>query len=415
MENKALFDLKEAGTITEIRRMILRVKGLPSCAFGQPLSLGKNLNGMVVGFDSNYAEVLAFGDVTGLRSGDQVSSRSERLKVPVGDDFIGRVVNSLGEPCDGRGSIKPADFCEVFAEAPGIVERATLSRQLYTGTLILDSMIPIAKGQRELIIGDRMTGKTTLAVDAILNQKDKNVICIYCCVGKNHDSLLKTVRLLESHDALSYSIAVLGTADAPAGHQYLAPYTAATLGEYFMRRGRDVLVVFDDITKHAWVYRQISLLMERSPGREAYPGDIFSIHSQLVERAAQLSPELGGGSMTMLPIVETQQGDLTSYISSNLISMTDGQIYLSTDLYKEGFKPALDLGLSVSRIGNKIQCPSMRILSSSLRLEYVKFRELLNLTKLRSNVSKAAQAKITRGFVMQEILKQDKNRPMDLK
>lgn len=412
--SQTLFDLKESGSIVEIRKMILRVKGLPSCSLGQPISLGETLRGMIVGFDKNFAEVLAFGDVSTLKSGDRVMARSEAFKIPVGDAFIGRVVDGVAQACDGKEAIKSKDHWVVFSKAPAIMERATLSRPLYTGTFIVDSMIPIAKGQRELIVGDRMTGKTTLAVDAILNQKNKNVLCIYCCIGRSYEALLKTVKLFEERKAMPYTTIVSATADSPVGHQYLAPYTAATLGEYFMRQGRDVLVVFDDITKHAWIYRQISLLMDRSPGREAYPGDIFYIHSQLMERAAQLSQERGGGSMTFLPISETQQGDLTGYISSNLISMTDGQIYLNSDLFKEGFKPSLDAGLSVSRIGSKIQCPAMRNLAASLRLEYLKFKEILNLSKLRSNMSKDAQAKLVRGIATQEILKQNKNEPLDL-
>ena len=275
MPNSALFDAKEAGSISEIRKSILRVKGLPSCAFGQPLTLKGDLKAMVIGFDKDYAEVLPFGDISNLKSGDAVYAQSEKLVVPVGEAFIGRVVDGLAEPCDGREAIRPSALASVFAEVPAITERSALSRQLYMGTLIVDATIPIAKGQRELIIGDRMTGKTSIAIDAILNQKNKNVICIYCCIGKNHESLVKIVRLLEERKAMDYSIVVSGTADSSVGQQYLAPYTAATLGEYLMRKGMDVLVVLDDMTKHAWVYRQISLLMGRSPGREAYPGDVF--------------------------------------------------------------------------------------------------------------------------------------------
>ena len=407
------FDVKEIGTILEIRQMIVRLKGLPSCAFCQPLLFPGGIKGMVIGFDKDIVEALVFGEVSGLKSGDSVTSRTESLKVPVGGAYVGRIVNGLGVACDGRQDIKPDDAMPLFAEAPGMTERAPLSRQFFTGTNILDAVIPIAKGQRELIVGDRMTGKTTLAMDAILNQKGKDVVCIYCCIGRSYDFLLKMILLLQSRGALGYSIVVASTADAPVGEQYLAPYTAATIGEHLMRQGRDVLVVFDDMTKHAWVYRQISLLMDRSPGREAYPGDIFYVHSQLVERAAQLKPELGGGSMTFLPIVETLQGDLTGYISSNLVSMTDGQIYLSSDLFKEGFKPAIDLGLSVSRIGNKIQSPALRSLAATLRLEYVKYKELLNVSKLRSSVSKEAQAKLKRGQAISEILKQGKNEPVD--
>jgi F-type H+-transporting ATPase subunit alpha len=334
--------------------------------------------------------------------------------MPVGWGYLGRIVNGLGAPLDGAEAVKPDERLPLFGEAPGITARAALTRPLLTGTKVIDAVIPIAKGQRELIIGDRVTGKTTLAVDAILSQRGRDVLCIYCCIGRGRDFLEKLARLLRDRGAMGYSVIVGSTADAPVGEQYLAPYAAASLGEFFMRQGKDVLVVFDDLSKHAWVYRQIALLMDRSPGREAYPGDIFYVHSQLVERAAQLKPELGGGSMTFLPIVETQQGDLTGYISSNLISMTDGQIYLTTELFQEGMKPAIDMGLSVSRIGNKIQCPAMRLLCATLRLEFVQYKELLNVTKLRSNISRDAQAKLIRGQAIAEALKQGKNEPVGL-
>ncbi len=412
--NSPLFDVQEIGTILEMRKVIAKVKGLPNCAYGQPLTFANGEKGMVIGFDKETVDAILFSDTSKLKSGDRVVARTESLKMPVGDGFIGRVVNGLAEPCDGKEAVKPDDYLPVFATACGIMERGPLTRQMATGTKVLDAIIPIAKGQRELIIGDRVTGKTTLAVDAIINQKNKNVVCIYCCVGRSYNFLLKLAQLLEERKAMEYTVIVSSTSDAPPGEQYIAPYTAACIGEYFMRQGRDVLVVFDDLTKHAWTYRQIALLMDRSPGREAYPGDIFYVHSQLMERAAQLSPENGGGSMTFLPIVETQQGDVTGYISSNLISMTDGQIYMNNDLFQEGFKPAVDLGLSVSRIGNKIQCPAMRALCGTLRLDYVQYKELLRVTKMRSVVSKEAQAKLARGHAVSEVLKQAKNEPIDI-
>lgn len=408
------FDTKEIGMVLEVRKVIARIKGLPSVAYGQPLTFANGMKGMVIGFDKETVVALLFDEASELKSGDTVVARDESLTCPVGNGFIKRVVNGLGIAADGREPIRADDHYPVFAEAPGITERASLTRQIYVGTKIVDMVIPIAKGQRELIIGDRVTGKTTIAADAILNQKGKNIICVYCCVGRSYNFLLKLAQLFQERDALDYTVIVGSTADAPAGEQYLAPYTAACIGEYFMRHGRDVLIVFDDLSKHAWVYRQISLLMDRSPGREAYPGDIFFIHSQLVERAAQLKPELGGGSMTFLPMIETQQGDLTGYISSNLISMTDGQIYMTTELFQEGFKPAIDMGLSVSRIGNKIQCPAMRSLCATLRIEYVQYKELVNLTKLRSSVSREAQLKLRKGQVITEVFRQDKNRPVDM-
>ena len=414
MTKSSPFDVKETGTVLDIRKIIVRLSGLPTCANGQPLTFPGGGRGMIMGFDKKVAMALLFEESKGLKAGDMVLARNETLTVPVGKGLIGRVVNGVGVACDGKEALQPDAWLPVFAEAPGITDRSLLTRPLYTGTKILDSVIPIAKGQRELIVGDRVTGKTTLAVDAILNQKGKNVVCIYCCIGRSYNFLLKLTRLFREKNAFDYSVVVGSTADSPVGEQYLAPYTAASIGEYFMRQGRDVLVVFDDLTKHAWIYRQISLLTERPPGREAYPGDIFYIHSQLIERAAQLKPELGGGSMTFLPIVETQQGDLTGYISTNLISMTDGQVYLSPELFQDGFKPAIDLGLSVSRIGNKIQCPAMRSLCGTLRLQYVQYKELLNVTKMRSMVSKQAQEKLKKGLATVEILKQNKNEPVDV-
>ncbi len=408
------FDVKEVGTVLEIRKVIARIQGLPSCAYGQPLSFPGGLRGMVVGFDKRDTLALVFGDVAKMKAGDFVHSREESLLCPVGNGFVGRIVNGLAEPCDGKGPIRADNLMPFFAEAPGIMDRVPLARQLHTGVKILDAVIPVAKGQRELILGDRVTGKTTLATDTILNQKGKNVVCIYCSIGRSFNFLMKLTQLFYEHGALDYTVLVGATGDSPVGEQFLTPYTAATLGEHFMREGKDVFVVFDDLSKHAWIYRQISLLLGRAPGREAYPGDIFYIHSQLVERAAQLKPELGGGSMTFFPIVETQQGDVTSYICSNLISMTDGQIYMNAEIFQEGLKPAIDFGLSVSRIGNKIQCPMMKNLSAMLRLEYLQYRELANISKLRSTVSQEAQAKLKHGQTISEVLKQDKNKPVSL-
>jgi len=292
------------------------------------------------------------------------------------------------------------------------MDRLPVDQTLETGTKILDAVIPIAKGQRQLLIGDRLTGKTSVALDVILNQKGKGVVCIYCCIGKTYSSLIKVMNLLKERGAMEHTIVVSGVASVPAGEQYLAPYAACTLGEYFMHSGRDVFVIFDDMTKHAWIYRQISLLLERAPGREAYPGDIFYVHSQLVERAGYLKEELGHGSMTFFPIVEILQGDVTGYIPTNLISMTDGQIYFNTSLFNKGIRPAIDFGLSVSRIGNKAQWPIMKALSGKLRLEYLQYQELLQMTALRATgLSKDAEAKLKRGEAMTQLLIQDKNCP----
>ncbi len=406
------FEIREVGMVKSVRELIVRVIGLPSCMNGQKVEFANGARGMVMGFTEHEVQVLAFGGKGQIRAGDEVYNRGEEFRVPIGESFVGRVVNSLCEPVDGAGPI-PSDGREaLFGEAPGVMERVPVDQTLETGTRMLDAAIPIAKGQRQLIIGDRMTGKTTLAVDAILNQKNAKTICIFCCIGKTYSSLLKIVHLLGVHQAMSFTIVVSAPASVPVGEQYLAPYTACTLGEYFMRRGRDVLVVFDDLTKHAWVYRQLSLLLERAPGREAYPGDVFYIHSQLVERAGYLRKDLGGGSMTFLPICDILQGDVTGFVPSNLISMTDGQIYLNSVLFNKGIKPAIDFGLSVSRIGSKAQWSAMREVSSRLRLEYVQYQELLQMTQLRTRLSKEAESRIKRGEALTGLLIQDKYQPI---
>ena len=411
----ATFAVHEIGTIKSVRECIVRVEGLPSCINGQIVEFKHGGRGMVFGFNEHDVQVLVLNAKGALRVGDEVYSRAEFLRLPVGEAFLGRLVSSLCEPMDGRGTVSHNDYYSVFAEAPAIMDRIPVKETLEMGTLLLDAVIPMAKGQRQLLIGDRLTGKTTVAIDAILNQKGKNIICIYCCIGKTYSSLLKILHLLQERGAYEYTIVVGGIASCSLGEQYLAPYTASMLGEYFMRQGKDVLVVFDDLTKHAWAYHEISLLLERSPGREAYPGDIFYIHSQLVERAGYLKPELGGGSMTFLPIAEILQGDVTGYVSSNLVSMTDGQTYFSTALFNKGIKPAINFGLSVSRIGNKAQWPAMKALSDRLRLEYIQYQELLQMTQLRtSGLSKEAEDRMRRGKTITQLLIQDKNKPLSM-
>lgn len=411
----ARFEIREVGHVWAIRKFIVLASGLPSCINGQLVEFANGTPGLVMGFTKDKAQVLVLGDSTFIRAGDEIYNKGQSLTLPVGENFLGRIVNSLCQPLDGLGPIEPKDQYPVFKEAPGVMDRAPVKDTLETGTLILDAVIPIAKGQRQLLIGDRLTGKTTVGVDAILNQKGKNVICIYCCIGKPYSSLLKVLDIFNEKETFAYTIVVSGAASVSTGEQYLAPYTACLLGEYFMCHGKDVLVVFDDLTKHAWVYRQISLLLERAPGREAYPGDIFYIHSQLVERAGYLKPELGGGSMTFLPIVDILQGDVTGYISTNLISMTDGQLYFSTTLFNKGFKPAIDFGLSVSRIGNKAQWPAMKQLSKSLRLDYLQYKELLQMTQLRTTgLSKDAETRLRHGDVINQLINQDKNQPVSL-
>ncbi len=410
----AAFEIREVGTVKSVRELIVRATGLPSCMNGQMLDFSNGALGMVMGFTEHEVHILVFGGKGRIRAGDEVYNRGEEFRIPVGEPFIGRIVNSLCEPVDGRGRVASTERFPVFGEAAGIMERLPVEQTMETGTRILDAVIPIAKGQRQLIIGDRMTGKTTIGIDAILNQEGKGTVCIYCCTGKAYSSLAKVVRLFEARGAMAYTVVVSAPASASTGEQYLSPYTAATLGEYFMRHGRDVLLVFDDLTRHAWIYRQLSLLLERAPGREAYPGDIFYVHSQLLERAAALKPEFGGGTMTFLPICDILQGDVTGFVPSNLVSMTDGQIYFNTSLFNKGIKPAIDFGLSVSRIGSKAQWPAMRELSGRLRLEYVQYQELLQMTQLRTNLSKEAEAKLKRGEAITNLLVQDKTQPVPM-
>ncbi|MFH1593572.1 MAG: F0F1 ATP synthase subunit alpha [Candidatus Omnitrophota bacterium] len=409
------FEVREIGYVQSVRKFIVIATGLPSCMNGQLVEFSDGTQGLVMGFSAEKVQILVLGDAAAIRAGDEVYNKGKSLNLPVSDMFLGRVVNSLCQPLDGKGPVEAAEFYPVFKVAPGVMERVPVKETLETGTLILDAIIPIAKGQRQLVVGDRLTGKTSVALDAILNQKGKDVICIYCCIGKPYSALLKIIDLFKEHGTLEYGIVVSGVASVSTAEQYLAPYTACMLGEYFMSKGKDVLVVFDDMTKHAWIYRQISLLLDRPPGREAYPGDIFYIHSQFIERAGFLKPELGGGSMTFLPIVEILQGDVTGYISTNLISMTDGQLYFSTTLFNKGIKPAIDFGLSVSRIGNKAQWPAMKELSKSLRLEYLQYKELVQMTQLRATgISKDAEMKLKRGEVMNQLIVQDKNAPVSM-
>ncbi len=411
MEIQAL-DIKEIGKVEEVRQGIVKISGLPSCAYGEVFILANGYKGMIIEFNPSGAYGIVFGDEQGVRVGDAVYSKGALLSVPVGENFIGRVVDALGRPLDGGEDIEAVDFNPAFREAAGVMEREPINQSLHTGIKIIDLLIPLGKGQRELIVGDRQIGKTSIALDTIINQKGKNVICIYCWIGGNNASFNKIVQQLRQKGSMDYVIGVSAPGGSSTAEQYLCPYTAASLGEYFMYKGKDVLVVFDDLTKHSWVYRQISLLLERAPGREAYPGDIFFLHSQLMERAGRLKTRFGGGSMTFLPLAETLQGDITGYICSNIVSMTDGQIYLNTGLFQEGFKPAIDLELSVSRIGSKVQCPAIKELSKGLRYEYVQFRSLLRLTRLRTKLSPEATAQLQRGRTLYEILMQENNAPV---
>lgn len=409
------FEIREVGYVQSVRKFIVIVKGLPSCINGQIVEFASGILGLVMGFTEEKVQILVLGDPSGIRAGDEVYNKGKSLTLPVGEAFVGRVVDALCRPLDGLGLVASSVELPAFIVAPGVMDRQPVNQALESGTLIIDAIIPLAKGQRQLLIGDRVTGKTSVALDAIINQKGKGVICIYCCIGKPYSSLVKVIDVLREKEALDYVIIVSGVASVSTGEQYLAPYTACTLGEYFMNKGKDVLLVADDLTRHAWIYRQISLLLERAPGREAYPGDIFYLHSQMMERAGLLKQELGGGSMTFLPIVEILQGDLTGYIPTNLISMTDGQLYFSAGLFNKGVKPAVDFGLSVSRIGNKAQWPAMRALTKSLRIDYLQYKELLQMTLLRTGgLSKEAQARLRRGEAINQLIIQDKNRPVSI-
>ncbi|MDD5225864.1 MAG: F0F1 ATP synthase subunit alpha [Candidatus Omnitrophica bacterium] len=406
--------ISEVGRVKEIKQAIVKVDGLQNCMLGQLVTFNNGMKGFVMGFNQSEVLVLLLGVSKGIKSGNDVSLREESFKVPVGKNFLGRIINSLCESLDGKGSIEEDAMADIFREAPAVLDREPVNQMMATGIRIIDSVLPIGKGQRQLIIGDRMTGKTSIAVDSILYQKGRDVICIYCCIGSAYAAFEKVVSLFKEKGALDYTIVVAALASAPIGEQYLAPYTASALGEYFMHEGRDVLLVFDDLTKHAWAYRELSLLLERPPGREAYPGDIFYLHAQLMERGAHLSAKNGGGSMTLLSIANTLQGDISGFVPTNLISMSDGQIYLNATLLGEGFKPAVDLGLSVSRIGTKIQPKGLRELTKSLELKYIQYRELLKATRLRSGISEEINARLRHGEKLEKLFIQERDCPSSI-
>lgn len=405
----------EVGKVKSIRGCIVIVIGLKSCINGQLVHFGFGTQGIIVGFNEDEAHVLIVKENESIKTGDEVRASLEPFNVPVGNNFIGRIVTPLCEPFDGLGPIEPDEHYPIFPTAPAILEREPLCRPLQTGTKALDSMIPIGLGQRELILGNKMTGKTTILTDTILNQKNTDVICIYCVTGKARSQLARVVQLFKENNAFDYSIIVSALASSPPGQQYLSIYVACSLGEYFMHRGKDVFIGFDDFTKHAWTYREISLLLGRAPGRDSYPGDIFYLHSKMIERACLLDKEHGGGSMTFLPIVEILEGDLTAFVPTNLVSMTDGQIMLDSALFGEGQKPAVDLGLSVSRVGTKVQWPIIKDLSGPLRLEYLQYRETLRISKLRAGQqSDEMVEQLKSGAILTELLKQDKDQPVSM-
>jgi F-type H+-transporting ATPase subunit alpha len=406
--------ISEVGRVREIKQAIIKVEGLQNCMLGQLVTFGNGMKGFVMGFNQSEVLVLLLGLSKGIKAGDEVFLREESFKVPVGKKFVGRIINALCEDLDGKGAIQGDGIAEIFRDAPSVLDREPVNHMMATGIRIIDSILPIGKGQRQLIIGDRMTGKTSIAVDSILYQKGRDVLCIYCCIGSAYSAFETVVSLLKEKGALDYTIVVAALASSPIGEQYLAPYTASALGEYFMHSGMDVLVVYDDLTKHAWAYRELSLLLERPPGREAYPGDIFYLHAQLMERGAHLSAQHGGGSMTLLSIANTLQGDISGFIPTNLISMSDGQIYLNATLLGEGFKPAVDLGLSVTRIGTKIQPKGFRELTKDLELKYIQYRELLKATRLRSGISEEITARLRHGEKLEKLFVQDRSSPSSI-
>jgi F-type H+-transporting ATPase subunit alpha len=404
--------LEEVGTVLSVGDGIARIYGLDRAMAGEMLTFANGTVGMVLNLEEDSVGCVIMGEETGIKEGDRVHRTGRVVDVPVGPGLIGRVVTAIGEPLDGKGPIAAEERWPVERPAPGIIVRQPVNTPLQTGLKAIDSMIPIGRGQRELIIGDRSTGKTAMAVDTILNQKDQDVICVYVAIGQKESTVARIVRTLEERGAMDYTIVVSAAASVPAPLQFLAPYAGCTMGEYFRDHGRDVLVVYDDLSKHAVAYRAMSLLLRRPPGREAYPGDVFYLHSRLLERAARLSDEHGGGSLTALPIIETQAGDISAYIPTNVISITDGQIFLETDLFFAGFRPAVNVGNSVSRVGGNAQIRAMRQVAGRLRLDLAQYRELAAFTQFGSDLDRATQERLNRGQRLMEVLKQPQYQPM---
>lgn len=411
-ENK--METSETGVVILVGDGIAKASGLDNCMAGELVEFPDGSYGMAQNLEENTVSIVILGSDQGIKEGDVVKRTGKVVSVPVGVKLIGRVVNALGEPIDGKGAIKADDYKAIESPAPGIIERQHVNRPLQTGIKTIDSMIPIGRGQRELIIGDRQTGKTTIATDTILNQKGKNVICIYVAIGQKRSTVAQLVENLTRNGAMDYTIVVSATASELAPMQYIAPYSGCTMGEYFMHQGKDVLVIYDDLSKHAVAYRAISLLIRRPPGREAYPGDVFYLHSRLLERAAQLAPELGGGSLTALPIIETQAGDVSAYIPTNVISITDGQIFLETELFNSGVMPAVNPGISVSRVGGDAQIKAMKKVSGSLKLLYSQYRELQSFAQFGSDLDADTKERLALGERIVAVLKQKNNSPKEV-
>lgn len=404
----------ETGTVILVGDGIARASGLEKCMANELVEFSNGEYGMALNLEENSVSIVMLGSDEGIKEGDVVKRTGKVVSVPVGENMIGRVVNALGQPIDGKGPIETSEFRPIESNAPGIIERKSVSVPLQTGIKAIDSMIPIGRGQRELIIGDRQTGKTVIALDTIINQKGKDVICIYVAIGQKNSTVAQLVQTLEENGAMDYTIVVSSTASELAPLQYIAPYSGCAMGEYFMAQGKDVLVVYDDLSKHAVAYRALSLLIRRPPGREAYPGDVFYLHSRLLERAARLAPEYGGGSLTALPIIETQEGDVSAYIPTNVISITDGQIFLETELFHSGVMPAVNPGISVSRVGGNAQIKAMKKVAGSLKLMYSQYRELQSFAQFGSDLDADTKSRLAQGERIVEVLKQDRNRPVDV-
>ena len=402
----------ETGTVLMVGDGIARASGLVNCMAGELLEFEDGSYGMAQNLEENSVSIVLFGDDTGIGEGQTVKRTGKVVSVSVGDALIGRVVNALGQPIDGAGPIKAEEYRAIESPAPGICERKSVNQPLQTGIKAIDSMVPIGRGQRELIIGDRQTGKTTIAADTIINQKGEDVICIYVAIGQKRSTVASLVETLSKNGAMDYTIVVAATASEASPLQYIAPYSGCAMGEYFMYKGKDVLIIYDDLSKHAVAYRALSLLIRRPPGREAYPGDVFYLHSRLLERAAKLDDAHGGGSMTALPIIETQAGDVSAYIPTNVISITDGQIYLETELFHSGIMPAVNPGISVSRVGGNAQIKAMKKVAGTLKLVYSQYRELQSFAQFGSDLDADTKARLDQGARIVEVLKQGRNAPV---
>ena len=405
---------KEVGTVIWVGDGIVTIYGIDNAMYGEIVVFENGIKGMVQDIRRTEIGCILFGKDTGIKEGTKVTRTGKRAGVPVGEEFLGRIINALGAPIDGKGAIKEADYMPVEQEAPSIADRQSVNEPLQTGILSIDSMFPIGKGQRELIIGDRQTGKTSIALDTIINQRGKDVVCIYVAIGQKASTVAKIVSTLEKNDAMDYTIIVASTASDPAPLQYIAPYAGTSMAEYFMHKGKDVLIVYDDLSKHAVAYRALSLLLERSPGREAYPGDVFYLHSRLLERSSKLKDSLGGGSITALPIIETQAGDVSAYIPTNVISITDGQIFLESDLFFSGMRPAVNVGLSVSRVGGAAQTKAMKKATGTVRIDLAQFREMEVFTQFSSDLDENTKEQLTYGKGLMELLKQPLCHPLSM-